>query len=64
MHKAIVTSLVAGEDFEMLWGMGYRYTVLVVAADDPTDVLDMVDFKTIEKAETYAEWVSNEQSNG
>lgn len=67
MFKAIVTPLqsdyVYGESAGVLWDMGYRYTVLLTDEDDPTDVLDMVDFKTLEEAETYAKEVNNEQPN-
>lgn len=41
---------------------GYLYTVAIVAEDDCTDVVDLVDFRTEEAAEAYAEGFNDGQS--
>lgn len=41
---------------------GYLYTVVITADDDCTDIVDLVDFRTEEAAEAYAEGFNDGQS--
>lgn len=41
---------------------GYLYTVVITPVDDSTDIVDLVDFRTEEAAEAYAEGFNDGQS--
>lgn len=43
-----------------LLNAGYKYTVVVVAEGDETDVLDLVDFKSAKEAVEYASYINGE----
>lgn len=40
---------------------GYLYTVVITPVDDSTDIVDLVDFRTEEAAEAYAEGFNDGQ---
>lgn len=40
---------------DLLVSLGYQYTVVVVAADDESDVLDLLDCKDKRAADSWAE---------
>lgn len=56
-YKAIVDNC----DNSDLIKEGYLYTVAIVAEDDCTDIVDLVDFRTEEAAEAYAEGFNDGQ---
>lgn len=41
---------------------GYLYTVVITPVDDSTDIVDLVDFRTEEAAEAYAEGFNDGQN--
>lgn len=41
---------------------GYLYTVVITPVDDCTNIVDLVDFRTEEAAEAYAEGFKDGQS--